>query len=196
MKNKLFFVIAILPVFFWIFQGCGGKTEESVQTGTDGIAIETADLMDDRYPKASAGEPGWDYAVTATADLDGDGRNETVVLVANISLHDDRPAWNDGQAWQAYVIDSKGERTDLYRQFIQLGNVSLAVSERRDGGTPAVLLAENSANHIRVIEFHYQGPQKTDASEVLHRNLIVSPEPLRPSGIRKPARLDPESGKT
>ncbi len=197
MKGVTVYKVVFLLMFLWIFQGCGGDSDDAVHGDNlkeSGLKIE--ELIDDRYSKATAGEPGWEYAVTAAVDLDKDGESETLVLVANVSIYNGRPAWNDGQAWQAYVVESGGERIDLYRQYIQMGKVSLAISENSENGPPAVLLTENTDNHIRMIEIHYHGPDEITATELLSRHLIASPKPMPPAEFRQPVPLDPMSGKT
>ena len=197
MKDITVYKIVFLLTSLWILQGCGGKSDDTVQENPlHKGGLTTAELIDDRYSKATAGETGWEYALTASADLDQDGESETLVLVANVSINKGIPAWNDGQAWQAYVVESGGERIDLYRQYIQLGKVSLAVSEASENGPPAVLLAENTDTHIRMIEIRYHGPGEISATELLSRHLIASPEPMPPPKQRQPVHLDPMSGKT
>ena len=197
MKNVSVYKPVLLLFLLWIFQGCGGETDNTVQGDKPkDRGLVMAELIDRRYPEAAAGEPGWEYAMTTTADLDGDGESETIVLVANVSIHKGRPAWNDGQAWQAYLVESGGERVDLYRQYIQLGKVSLAITEDSENGPPAVLLAENTDTHIRVIEIHYQGPDEITAAEILSRHLIASPKPMPPQEYRQPVHLETISGQT
>ncbi|MFP4350164.1 MAG: hypothetical protein ACOC3W_06085 [Thermodesulfobacteriota bacterium] len=189
--------IVFLLISLWVFQGCGGDSDDSVHgDNLKESGLKMAELIDDRYSKATAGEPGWEYAVTTAVDLDKDGESETLVLVANVSLYNGRPAWNDGQAWQAYVVESGGERIDLYRQYIQLGKVSLAISENAENGPGTVLLAENTDTHIRMIEIHYRGPDEIRATELLSRHLIASPKPMPPPEYKQPVHLDPISGKT
>lgn len=191
--NTLFFLLISL----WVLQGCGGDSDDPVhEDNLKESGLKTAELVDDRYSKATAGDPGWEYAVTTAVDLDQDGESETLVLVANVSIHNGRPAWNDGQAWQAYVLESDGERIDLYRQYIQLGKVSLAIAEESENDLPTILLTENTDTHIRMIEIRYNGPDEIRATELLSRRLIDSPKPMPPPEYRQPVHLDPMSGKT
>lgn len=188
---------AILLVFLWAIQGCGKGADDTPVSNREGVvALPMTSLVDDDYPEAAAGDPGWEYAAAISIDLDGDDSAETIVLVANVSLFNGIPGWNDGQVWQAYVEEPTGERTDLYRQYIQLGNVSLAVSADPDNESPAILLAENTASHIRMIEIRYHSPENVSAREVFSRDLLISPEPMRPTEYNDPAHLDPGSGKT
>jgi len=78
-------------------------------------------LVDPHKPLAVAGQSGWEYQRTASADFDGDGTTETAVLIAQVNLYHDRPAWEDGHVWQLYIEEADQTRTYLYAQFLPFG---------------------------------------------------------------------------
>jgi len=146
-----------------------------------GEALAPPALIDANYPVASAGDPGWEYAFSAEVDLDGDGAAERAVLVANVSLHRGEPAWDDGQVWQAYVLEPDGTRTTIYSQYVQIGEVVAAISLSPPDGRPAVLLTERTGAGVRVFEIGYGGPGRVDARRLLARETPGQFERLRSS---------------
>lgn len=93
-------------------------------------------LIDPTIPPAIAGEGGWNYHQSASADLDGDGSPERVVLTARVEMYRGRPAWDDGQPWQVYVETAQGTRTYLYAQRLQLGTLTMRITSGSDGARP------------------------------------------------------------
>src|SRR5438046_90801 len=84
------------------------KDAESARAGTADRAEAQpdtiADLIQVRVPEAAAGDSGWQYARRASVDLDGDGKPESVVMIADVTLDKrGRPLWEDGHRWQVYV---------------------------------------------------------------------------------------------
>ena len=122
------------------------------------VAIAQPPLLDSGVPLASVEEEGWGFSQRTEADLDGDGVAEGVVLMARVELYRGRPAWDDGQVWQAYVEEQSGERTHLYARFVQLGTLSLRVGLAERGGNPVVVLLEQLPDRLAVYELAYAGP--------------------------------------
>jgi hypothetical protein len=124
-----------------------------------------ADLVDPGIPPAIAGEDGWDYQLSAQADMDGDQRPEQVVLTARVEMYQGRPAWDDGQPWQVYVEDGDGTRTYLFAQRLQLGTLTMRIAPGTGSEPAAVLLLEHLPHRLSVYEATYRGPG--DASVVV-----------------------------
>ncbi|HEX6989657.1 MAG TPA: hypothetical protein VF282_09360 [Bacillota bacterium] len=137
---------ALLPVCFagWLLMSCAapgvGGSEPAAGSGSAGSETLGApddpeaglDLIDPVYPQPLQG----DYRRTAPADLDGDGQQEQVVVLAAVERVRDDPttapglgdfAWDDGQPWQVYVEEPHGRRTYLFSRFVQLGTVEALV---------------------------------------------------------------------
>lgn len=126
-------------------------------------------LIDHTIATAAAGKDGWNYYRSGTADLNGDGTVERIVLATEVELVGGQPAWDDGHHWQVYVESSGGVRTQLYTQRLQLGTLTL----RLTGGTggPKILLIEHLPDSIKVYEIVYEGSGQTEQRAVLHRQL-------------------------
>ena len=105
-----------------------------------------------------AGEDGWGYVQSTEVDLDGDGEIERVRLAARVEMVRGRPAWDDGQPWQVYVQESSGERTDLYRRFLQLGTVTMRITAPQGDETPRVVLLEHLPDRLSLYEIAYEAP--------------------------------------
>jgi hypothetical protein len=108
---------------------------------------------------------GWFHREEASADLDGDGRDETVVLASDVELgRDDQPLWEDGHRWGLYAEGAGGERTLLYSAFVPNGRASAAILQPDDRGRRRVLVEERSASQLIVFEIEYDGPGKARLS--------------------------------
>src|SRR5688572_12486352 len=81
------------PIFLVALLGaCSETTPEDARQAREGMpernaqpdAIET--MLDSRVPAAKAGDPGWMYAQRVSADFDGDDKEETAVLLSDVTL--------------------------------------------------------------------------------------------------------------
>jgi hypothetical protein len=130
------------------------------------------DLVEARVPSAKAGEDGWKYAQRATLDLDGDGKPETLVLTADVTVDPSgRPLWEDGHQWQVYVEGSNGSTTRVYARFLPNGKLTARISPPDGGVRPTVLLLEEMPDRLRVHEFRYRGPGAVDVWTRVDRRL-------------------------
>lgn len=136
-------------------------------------------LIDHAIATAPAGEDGWNYYRSGTADLDGDGMAEKIVLATEVELVRGRPAWNDGHHWQVYVESPDGVRTQLYTQRLQLGTLTLRLTSGT--GEPKILLVEHLPDGIKVYEIEYKGAGQTEQRVALHRQLDPSGNLASPS---------------
>lgn len=131
----------------------------------------TVDLVDTTLARAVGGQGGWNYQQTASADLDGDGRIEKVVLIARVELVRGRPAWDDGQPWQAYIEAPDGTRTYVFARFVQLGTLSLRLSATEGNEHPVVMLLEQLPDRLSVYEVAYSGPGHARVTSPYQRDL-------------------------
>lgn len=120
--------------------------------------------VDPRLPQASAGDKGWEYVRKFSADLDGAGQLEQVVVIANAVLRNGAPLWDDAQIWQVYIVEADGQRTDLYRRWIQLGNLEVSITQNA-----TVLMIENAPSLFAVYEAKYQAPGDVEVQELVKR---------------------------
>lgn len=139
-----------------------------------------ASLVDTAMSPAVGGEDGWSYWRTAVADLDGDGREERVVVTARVETYRGRPAWDDGQPWQVYVEEEDGARTYVYARFVQLGTVTLRLGTPEDGRASVVLL-EHLPDRLGVYEVAYEGPGRATAAVRFERTLDPAGELAGPA---------------
>jgi hypothetical protein len=142
--------------------------------------VRVASLVDTAMSPAVGGEDGWSYWRTAVADLDGDGREERVVVTARVETYRGRPAWDDGQPWQVYVEEEDGRRTYVYARFVQLGTVTLRLGTPEDGRASVVLL-EHLPDRLGVYEVAYEGPGRATAAVRFERALDPAGELAGPA---------------
>jgi hypothetical protein len=123
-------------------------------------------------PRAIAGDAQWQYVQRATADLNGDGRNEIAVLIADVVL-DARgePLWDDGHRWQVYIEEPDSTRTYVYARFLPHGKLEASVTVPDEEKMPTIVLRELTPHLLGVYEVRYAGPQRATAVRHLHREL-------------------------
>ncbi len=122
-------------------------------------------LVDPEIPGAVAGEGGWEYVRSSSADLDGDGVAERVVLIARAALVRGRPAWDDGQPWQVYVEAPDGTRTYVYSRRLQIGTLTARVGLAGAGDPAPLYLLEHLPDTLSLYEVVYQGPGRVEVRE-------------------------------
>jgi hypothetical protein len=138
--------------------------------------------LDSAIPPAVAGEDGWNFVQRATADLNGDGAAEQVVLTARVEMYRGRPAWDDGQPWQVYVESADSARTYLYAQRLQLGTLDMRVTVPDSSGASSVILLEHLPDRLTIYEARWSG---SDSARVFVR----LQRPLDPRGPVAAPRL-------
>ena len=111
----------LLLLSLLVAAGCSRKASKP----TD----DSVNLINAQYPVHIAGDQGWDYAKTLPYDLDGDGAEEKLMLIANVQWVDAQStfAWDDGHNWQVYVEESDGTRTYLFDNWVQMGKLQAMV---------------------------------------------------------------------
>ncbi len=134
-------------------------------------ATQHINLVDPQTPLAVAGQAGWEFQRTALADFDGDGAAEQAVLIAQVRLYNNRPLWEDGHVWQVYVEEADGTRTYVYAQFLPFGVLEARLSSTNADEPPQIIVVEQTPHALSVYEIVYQGPQRTQASVLVQREL-------------------------
>lgn len=128
-------------------------------------------LLEARVPRAAAGDPSWIYAQRARADFDGDGAQETAVLICDVMLDASAvPLWEDGHRWQVYVEEPDGARTYLYARLVPNGALTAELTQGVDG-RPTIVLLERTPDRVGVYELRYDGPENVTGIEQLERRV-------------------------
>jgi hypothetical protein len=164
-----------------LLAGCSETTPEDARQAREGMAERNRQpdsvegMLDARVPAAKAGDAGWAYAQRVTADFDGDDKDETAVLISDVTLDNGgAPLWEDGHRWQLYVEESDGTVTRLYAKFIPRGRVTADVGIPSAGKELYIVVLEHAPDRVGVYEFEYRGPQNADVRKRLERDLDAS----------------------
>lgn len=152
--------------------------EPDFQTVQQGRPVN---LVHPAYPLAHAGDEGWGLHYRLVADLTGDGRPETVHLIARVerSMRDASGfAWDDGHLWQVYVEDADGATTHVFSRWVQIGTVRAALID--DGVRPdlrglAITTLEGAG--VGLYRIAYRGPGDFEAFELVHVPLLAEAGP-------------------
>lgn len=157
------------------------------QPGGDAPAATTVpqgrpvNLVHPGYPLAHAGDEGWGLHHRLVADLTGDGRPETVHLIARVERSTRDPsgfAWDDGHLWQVYVEDPDGPTTHVFSRWVQIGTVRAGLiddSARPDLRGLAITTLEGAG--VGLYRIAYRGPGDFDAFELVHVPLLAEAGP-------------------
>ncbi|HEX2207867.1 MAG TPA: hypothetical protein VHG93_09305 [Longimicrobium sp.] len=102
---------------------------------------------------------GWAYQREVSADLDGDGRAERLVITSDVTIHTDgSPLWEDGHRWAVFARSPDGQRTMLYSAFVPNGFAEAAVLQPDGRGRRRVLVQERTPQQVRVLDIEYRAP--------------------------------------
>lgn len=126
----------------------------------DSAPTPTVNLLDTTHTPAVAGAEGWNYQQSATADLDGDGKSERVVMMARVEMMRGRPLWDDGQPWQVYVESEDKKRTYMYARYVQLGTLQLRLSVADSARSRKIVILEHLPDRLAIYEGSYTGPNQ------------------------------------
>lgn len=150
--------------------GLAEKTNEDlIDTALDELLRPAAELE-------TRGAAGWEYALAERADLDGDGFQEQLWVLAQVTLADDgQPLWEDGQEWQVYVEDEDGITTHLFAGLVQLGRLDVSITHMPQ---PTILVQTTSYSSARTYEFVYNGPRKVEARTLVARDIMRRPNSI------------------
>ncbi len=111
----------------------------------------------------------WSYRREASADLDGDGTAERIVIAADVTLSEKQvPLWEDGHRWAVYVEAADGKRTMLYSAFVPNGFAEAALLAADSEGRRRVLVQERTPGQVRALEIEYLGPGNAKSRSAAH----------------------------
>jgi hypothetical protein len=137
---------------------CARPPAEKRVAGAGTPAIDSA-----RAGSADAAA-AWGWRREARADLDGDGRPETVAIASDVTAGDDGlPLWEDGHRWAVYVEAETGRRTLLYSAFVPRGHAEAAILAPDEEGRRHVLVQERTPSGLRVLQIGWPDGEVTEA---------------------------------
>jgi len=160
----------------------------SLVLGSQGRSREVADtnivqvnLVSPRQA-AAADSPGkWQHRKVVGSDLDGDGIQERVVILARVGTSSEGvETWDDGQEWEARIEEPDGTTTRVYAQYVQLGRLRGYINDGQ--GRPTLFLLEETSARVRGFEVTYHGPGKVNSQMVFERYIersVVKEETVR-----------------
>jgi hypothetical protein len=102
----------------------------------------------------------WPLRETVVADLDADGRPDSVILASDVTLSPGgAPLWEDGHRW-AVLVEDGGERTLLYAAFVPRGHAEAAIARPSADGTRSVVVHERTPERAVSFTIAYDGPRR------------------------------------
>ncbi|HLQ66176.1 MAG TPA: hypothetical protein VK123_02980 [Candidatus Limnocylindrales bacterium] len=108
---------------------------------------------------------GWGYRREVSADLDGDGKLERLVIAADVAMGPTGPLWGNANRWAVYVEPANGERTLLYGALVPNGFTEAAVLSPDKDGRRKVLVQERTTDKVRTMEVEYdRGKARLDSA--------------------------------
>lgn len=121
----------MLPLIAALALTVAGCSKQPAEAEPEKPAVQTVQAINQNYPLARAGEAGWDYHKELKADLDGDGAEEALTVIARIAWDAQHQDWmyDDGHNWQVYVTEPDGKVTYLFNDWVQLGKLDVLLVE-------------------------------------------------------------------
>lgn len=153
------------------------KTEEP-ETGIENNIEETENNENLKSVSAS-GLPdlsGWSEVSHYSGDTDGDGDNESVVLMTSAERDSNGEIiWNDGQNWVMYVEDN-GQNFVLLNKYIQAGNVYFEVLDyyQKDGIEPKINTIISTGTGFSIYSYAFDAQKSVYTEEVIYDTSAVT----------------------
>jgi hypothetical protein len=108
----------------------------------------------------------------AKADFDGDGQEETAVLIAQVEVGKrGELLWEDGHRWQMYIEEADSTLTYVYARFLPNGKLEASVTRPEKGKPATIVLRELTPHALGIYEVRYSGPQRSRTVQHLYREL-------------------------
>jgi hypothetical protein len=133
------------------------------------VSADTS-LVDLSLPAAVDSTNRWQYRESTTYDLNGDGIEEKVVILANVQKSSSgNIAWDDGQPWEVRIEEPDGTRTRVFAQSVQAGTVQGYITHQ--DGHPTLFLLEQTTSLLQGFEITYFGPNKIKSRVIFTRTI-------------------------
>ncbi|MDT0631409.1 hypothetical protein [Rubrivirga litoralis] len=105
----------------------------------------------------------WPVQRGLTADLDGDGVDERLVVASDVTVGaDGEPLYEDGHRWAVWVVEPEAAgdsvRTQLYGAFVPMGRADVYLTAPSVGESPSVLVLERGGTQVQTNDVRYHGP--------------------------------------
>jgi hypothetical protein len=134
---------------------------------------ERSPLVAERSDLPAIGERGWNFEQTWSADLDGDGDRERVILLAQVERRGDALLWEDGHRWVAYVEEPDSERTYFVSRMVPMGRVEMFVTAPEEGDR-RILILERGGSSVNLWEVRYRGEGDVEVKSLAERAIDAS----------------------
>lgn len=160
--------------------GCGGSPLPA-----SNVNPLEAPPVDSSRVASTAEVAEWRYQQRSTADLDGDGVAEQVILAADVTLSaSGDPLWEDGHRWAVYVQPAQGAPTLLYGAFVPNGFAEVSILNPDTRGRRNVLVLERTPQQLRALEVAYagSGAARSVSSAYYQIDQWLSGTPVLPGG--------------
>lgn len=114
---------------------------------------------------------GWTHRGEVTADVDGDGSGETVMLTSDVALSAaGEPLWEDGHRWAVLIRDGQ-DTTLAYAAFVPQGFVEAAILRPSSDGRREILVQERTPSQLRSLSIGYAGPGRATSTAAAYYQL-------------------------
>ncbi len=121
--------------------------------------LEPSELVNQRSSSSLDDSGAWGYNRSySKSDLNGDGKAETIHLLANVEVINGEPAWDDGQPWEVVIEEQNGTKTSVFLDYVQLGSVEINLINKK--ANQELLLIVRQGAGIKILTITYNGPDK------------------------------------
>jgi hypothetical protein len=151
----------ILSLALALTLGACGRGAPKGPGASDTAPVDTAKIH-------AADVAGWEYRREISADLDGDGKLDRVVIAADVAMGPTGPLWQSAHRWAVYVEPVSGERTLLYGALVPNGFAEAAVLDPDKDHRRRVLVQERTPRQVRTMEVEYDGGKARLASSMTY----------------------------
>lgn len=117
----------------------------------------------------------WQYRLSTEADLNKDGKNEKIWVIADISKNsnvakgEDPWLYDDGAPWAVVIEAPNRKQTLVYLEWSQFGRIETIVVNEEENTN--ILIMNRQAASIGIYEVKYKKPNQYKVCQILERDV-------------------------
>jgi hypothetical protein len=165
--------------FTWAIGAISGAVQaaEQINLPCDCREMPAEQMIDESFSGKNDWRQ-WKYRRSIEADLNKDGKAETIWLLADLEQQpqaDGKPSqwqFKDSAPWAVVIESPTKKQTLVYLEWSQFGRVDAMVVNEKDNANLVIINRQSEA--ISLYEIKYQRPNQYRVCQILQRDILAT----------------------